>query len=417
MSSCHKHRAGFTLIELLIVLGILAVAAAVVFVALNPTKVFHSANEARRATDKENLVKAFDLYFFDQKGRWPDGLDVTPRLLGTAPTGCGVECEIDGAKTVLPDACLDVSQPLSPYLNGLPVNPSVGNQEKTYYAARLVGKVVKIYDCVGQADVCLSDCSERCGGGNGCGGSCPNTCSGATPYCDNNHTACVAAANGLADWWQLNGNADDVLGERNLEIIGVSPTADHYGNEGQAYDFSLNDQQCLNLTDGWQALDYNRDFSLSFWFKAADLNTWNNVFGYCGDADCVKTLRIYQEPNKNRLDFTISDGVNSRGAGNGNDKLTVGLWTQMVLTFQGGNGQVIKWYQNGQPQTNCWNCSQQLNRSVYQGVTVAGFGVGSVMNSPSGQCASTFGGSLDDVRFYNKALTAQEVADLYNATK
>lgn len=56
---------GFTLIELLIVIGILAVLAGIVVVALNPAELLRQARDSKRIADLSGITGAINLYLVD----------------------------------------------------------------------------------------------------------------------------------------------------------------------------------------------------------------------------------------------------------------------------------------------------------------------------------------------------------------
>ena len=85
-------RRGFTLIELLLVISIIGVLAAVVIVAINPSRQFAQARNAERRSDVKNILEAVQQYAIDNKGNPPTGVDATWRMLGTATTTCDVTC-------------------------------------------------------------------------------------------------------------------------------------------------------------------------------------------------------------------------------------------------------------------------------------------------------------------------------------
>lgn len=62
------NKKGFTLIELLVVIGIIAILAIVVFVALDPGTRFANARDAVRANDATELLSAVKLYQLDNGG-------------------------------------------------------------------------------------------------------------------------------------------------------------------------------------------------------------------------------------------------------------------------------------------------------------------------------------------------------------
>lgn len=83
-----KNKNGFTLIEILLVIGIIAVLATVVIVALNPAQRFADARNARRLSDIQSILSATQQYIVDNKGVLPPGLDSTEKQIGTDSSNC-----------------------------------------------------------------------------------------------------------------------------------------------------------------------------------------------------------------------------------------------------------------------------------------------------------------------------------------
>lgn len=89
MRSSHK---GFTLIELLLVIGIIAILASIVIVAINPTKQLGDARDAQRKSDVNTILSAVYQYAIDNDGNLPSGIDTTNReVCATGSTDTG-EC-------------------------------------------------------------------------------------------------------------------------------------------------------------------------------------------------------------------------------------------------------------------------------------------------------------------------------------
>ncbi|HOX96593.1 MAG TPA: type II secretion system protein [Candidatus Woesebacteria bacterium] len=141
-----KH-SGFTLIELLVVILIISILSVTVFVALNPSKRFADARDARRTSDVNSILTAVHEYIVDNGGVSPSGLSATERQLGTATTGCDVNC----LTPQTPAACLDLSTSLSPYLKTIPTDPKVGTAAITGY------KIVKDANGMVTVTACASE--------------------------------------------------------------------------------------------------------------------------------------------------------------------------------------------------------------------------------------------------------------------
>jgi len=144
-----EKKQGFTLVELLLVIGIIAVLAGVVFVALDPAKRFRDSRDARRLTDIENILSAVHQYVVDNQGAFPPGIDTTERQIGTGSGGCQISGACDGSA----EECVDLSQSLARYLKTIPVDPAGGGtQERTHYSIQLDGNnLITVTACEAEA--------------------------------------------------------------------------------------------------------------------------------------------------------------------------------------------------------------------------------------------------------------------------
>lgn len=69
-----KSARGFTLIEILVVIGIIAVLAGIVLVAINPARQFAQANNSQRSSNVNTILNAVGQYMADNKGAVPPGI-------------------------------------------------------------------------------------------------------------------------------------------------------------------------------------------------------------------------------------------------------------------------------------------------------------------------------------------------------
>lgn len=109
-----KTKKGFTLIEILVVIGIIAVLAAIVIVAINPGRQFAQARNTQRTSNVESLLNAVGQNIADNKGLF--SCPVIGAIPTTAPTDITSSVSGYDLRTCLvPD-----------YISELPVDPSQG---------------------------------------------------------------------------------------------------------------------------------------------------------------------------------------------------------------------------------------------------------------------------------------------------
>lgn len=85
-------RRGFTLIELLLVIGIIAILASIVIVAINPTKQLGDARNVQRKSDVNTIINAIYQYAIEHNGALPAGITTTSKEACKAVLPTGTNC-------------------------------------------------------------------------------------------------------------------------------------------------------------------------------------------------------------------------------------------------------------------------------------------------------------------------------------
>ncbi len=119
-----KQPKGFTLIEILIVIGIIAILAAVVIIAINPAKQFAQARNTQRESNLNTLLNAVGQRIADNKGIFAGGTPNCPALTA----GTTYTIALGSGTFVAPaTALVDLSCLTPTYVPAqLPVDPNGG---------------------------------------------------------------------------------------------------------------------------------------------------------------------------------------------------------------------------------------------------------------------------------------------------
>jgi prepilin-type N-terminal cleavage/methylation domain-containing protein len=115
-----KSYKGMTLIEILLVIALIAVLAAITFIAINPAKNFQDARNATRSSDALQILNAVTQYTSEQGHTLGDLGTIPACTSSSAAIGTG---GVDLAAVLAPD-----------YIVGIPKDPSTGTDADTGYS-------------------------------------------------------------------------------------------------------------------------------------------------------------------------------------------------------------------------------------------------------------------------------------------
>ena len=123
-------RGAFTLIELLLVIGIIAILAAIVIVAINTTNQLGDARDAQRRSDVNTILNAVYQYAIDNNGDLPTGI-TTSRLEICSGGNCSGSA-----------ALAELSGLTGTYIVSIPVDPQENTDRHTgYHIIKANGRV------------------------------------------------------------------------------------------------------------------------------------------------------------------------------------------------------------------------------------------------------------------------------------
>jgi len=210
------------------------------------------------------------------------------------------------------------------------------------------------------------------------------------------------STNGLVGWWPFSGNAIDESGNNNNGTAnGATLTADRFGNANKAYSFDgVNDR--IEILDA--ATLRCRKITLSAWVLMN--SSTNGQIIYKGNLSNAASEAYALNGN-----VLFSVKINSNCiAGQGwknslyNQTIAPTQWHHLASTF---DGNTVKNYYDG-IYLNSYNYSGLIDSCLNSNLR---FGYNHNLNNNNG---SPWNGKIDDIGIWNRALTQQEISDLYN---
>jgi len=212
--------------------------------------------------------------------------------------------------------------------------------------------------------------------------------------------------NGLVGYWPFCGNANDASGNgNNGTVSGATLTADRFGAANSAYSFDGVNDYIQTLFNG---ISGSTSRTLNFWAQTTGANinptTENmNVFNY-GSSLTGGIWEVALNHGCEGLTLDIHNGVQTSNCNTNNN-----IWNHYTVVFDnsiGTNFNAVKFYQNGTLLSTTCQIGQLTN--IYT-VNANNAVIGAYWNS----LLRFFNGKLDDIAIWNRALTQQEITQMY----
>lgn len=238
-----------------------------------------------------------------------------------------------------------------------------------------------------------------------------------------------ALYNGLQGYWPMNesswngtsGEVKDLSGNGNngtADCMTAFPvgncatakpntTAGKYGNAGSFTGTDQSTAQMVKLANSANLSPGTGDFTIAAWVNINTLNgvdSW--IYGdYSADGNSLVLLRV-GTTNKFNFYFRDSSGNNTITADN-TTALSTGNWYHVVAVKQGTTGYI---YVNAVSENS--NTNSSLGTITTSDGTVPV--IGKYADPAEVNSRYPFRGKIDDLRIYNRALSASDVIKLYN---
>jgi len=204
-----------------------------------------------------------------------------------------------------------------------------------------------------------------------------------------------APTSGPIAYYPFNGNANDQSGNGNNGTVygGAYLISDRFGNSGSAYRFDGSGYVSINNSASLQLGTY---YTISAWFRvdARGPSDWMGIV-----SKAMASTDGYAGPRVMMVESSPGSGlINFMGGGS---RLSYSLWYHAALVH---NGSQMQWYLDGNKDGVAGPSHPSWSFSNANPVTFA---------SQNGSYR-TMRGAVDDVRIFARALSDQEIADLYH---
>jgi len=213
---------------------------------------------------------------------------------------------------------------------------------------------------------------------------------------------------GLVAYYPFNGNANDGSGNGNNGTVAAATLAtDRFGNNDSAYAFD-GVSSLITVPDS-PSLRITNDITVTCWVKFAETNTTVRLLGK--GVQCNKNYGLWRDQGTSWMfqQFPSQGGCIGcqENTASATPSVIVDRWYQMVGVR---SGSVSRLYLDG---TLIQERSPTCSGSTYTGNESLLIGGTDPAEAPTQPPTTLMHGSLDEIRIYNRALSQQEVQQLY----
>jgi hypothetical protein len=211
-------------------------------------------------------------------------------------------------------------------------------------------------------------------------------------------------SDGLVAYYPFNGNANDESGNGHNGVVnGATLTKDRFGNPSSAFSFNRNGNG-INLPNS--VLNGLNDVSFIAWFKLLDTSDSSLISGANQTTDNEFLILLFTSDSSSYRKWVTIKGITTNVPFSAT--ISPNLWHQISLIRNGSSGKVDIYF-NGVLDSSAMLPAGLLN------ISSNGLILGREQDCVGGcfQDFQKFNGIIDDIRIYNRALSASEIQELY----
>ncbi len=220
----------------------------------------------------------------------------------------------------------------------------------------------------------------------------------------------VSSIAGLVGYWVF----DERSSGQTFDYSGYNENATWYGSGPNHYGTSFNGTATAEfngfndyLTISSSALLNSKSLTIALWVKASEITGHNYILEKGSPSQFGISLEKGQHHGELKFSFDDNNTCNNKTRTfQGDTIVKADTWNFVAFSFDNAT-KVLKIYVNG-----------QLDSSyVYNGCTPINDGDLYIGRKVSGSQGYEYGGLMDEISFFNRALTEAEILSLYNTTK
>jgi uncharacterized repeat protein (TIGR01451 family) len=233
----------------------------------------------------------------------------------------------------------------------------------------------------------------------------PITLTQASPTSDGNDfgniPVCLDPPWGMVGWWPGDGNAKDIAGGNDGTVVGGMAYVS--GKVGQA--FSLNGGNSVRVPNS-PNLEPSKDITVDTWVKSSGPGNYSYILSKGAQACDAASYALYTGTNGG-LYFYIFDGSTVTLSPDAGPGIWDGKWHHIAGTYDGSK---VRLYVDG---VEVGSGTSKSTTIKYGLSTTNDLFIGTYEGGSN--CSLRFQGEIDEVEIYNRALSAEEIMDIFAA--